>query len=173
MQSGFDQNKNEFFNSKTVLKNINNLIEIGFNQDDIFIISELMYINNIRKFHHFFNNLTNCVTCKPTKIYLPDTNEFVDIYHARIGDKVLSPAAEMFFRFLFGLYNFKKFDSRHIDALFFNKTLSDIAIFTQMVTKCRDTKICQRVFNKINLDLFIQKCLVNMTQIINSYYFYE
>lgn len=90
MHSQFDESKNEFFNSKSVLRNINNLIEIGFNSDDIFILSEIMYINNIRKFHHFFNNLANENTYMSTKVYLADTHEFVDIYHARIGDKVLS-----------------------------------------------------------------------------------
>ena len=151
------------------MKNINNFIEIGFNGDDIFIISEIMYLNNIKKFHQFFNNLANDKTTKPTKVLLPYTNELVDIYHAHIGSLELSRPAEMFFRFLFGLYNFKDFDMRHMDALFYNRSLDDIVVFTRMVSKCKDAKLCNRVFKKINLENFFRTCFFNLNVLINSH----
>ena len=148
MHCKFDEKKNKFFNSKNVRNNIEFLIEIGFNANDIFIISEIMFTNNIRKFDQFFVKKKVKSFKSTTKVIIPHSKHYVNIYHARIGEKVLSPSAEMFFRFIYGYYHFQKLDSRHIDALYFNKSLNDINLFNQMISKSKKNLICRNVFKK-------------------------
>lgn len=152
-----------------MLKIINALIEIGLNADDMHIITELMFANRIKKFHHFFNNIGTVNTVKTTKLALPFSNEQVEVYEAHIGDKYLSKPVEMFFKFLFSIYNFKYFDFRQIETLLHNQTLNDIYTFSQLVSRCKRTDLCKIVYKKIDTDLFFQNYFNNANMQMNNY----